>query len=146
MDGRPGCESDFAVIGAGLAGLAAALGLSAAGADVTVFEARERVGGRVVSAPRPPAEAPPLVLDLGAQWVGPGQTRILSLIEELGLHLDAADTPGRTLWGIGGELKQGGATLPPLPPLALAEVLASAALLTLMSKSIQPEAPWKALR
>ena len=146
MDGKPDRGADFAVIGAGLAGLAAALGLSAAGADVTVFEARERVGGRVVSAPRPPAEAPPLVLDLGAQWVGPGQTRILSLIEELGLHLDAADTPGRTLWGIGGELKPGGATLPPLPPLALAEVLASAALLTLMSKSIQPEAPWKALR
>jgi monoamine oxidase len=144
MDGKPDRGADFAVIGAGLAGLAAALGLSAAGAEVTVFEARERVGGRVVSAPRPPAEAPPLVLDLGAQWVGPGQTRILSLIKELGLHLDAADTPGRTLWGIGGELKQGGATLPPLPPLALAEVLASAALLTLMSKSIQPVAPWTA--
>ncbi|MDX6418489.1 MAG: monoamine oxidase [Trebonia sp.] len=146
MGGKPDRQSDFAVVGAGLAGLATALGLSATGADVTVFEARERVGGRVVSAPQPPTETAPLVLDLGGQWVGPGQTRILGLIEELGLHLDAAGTSGQALWGLGGDLKQGGAALPPLPPLALAEVLTSAALLTLMSKSIQPEAPWKAPR
>jgi monoamine oxidase len=38
-----------AVIGAGFSGLAAAYELSRAGADVTVFEARNRVGGRVVS-------------------------------------------------------------------------------------------------
>src|SRR5450759_5082045 len=37
------------VIGAGFAGLAAAYELSRAGADVTVLEARNRVGGRVVS-------------------------------------------------------------------------------------------------
>src|SRR5580704_6857829 len=93
MDGKPDRGADFAVIGAGLAGLAAALGLSAAGADVTVFEARERVGGRVESAPRPPAEAPPLVLDLGAQWVGPGQTRILSLIRNSACTLTRPTRP-----------------------------------------------------
>ena len=37
------------VIGAGFAGLAAAYELSRAGADVTVLEARNRVGGRVLS-------------------------------------------------------------------------------------------------
>jgi len=37
------------VIGAGFAGLAAAYELSRGGADVTVLEARNRVGGRVVS-------------------------------------------------------------------------------------------------
>ncbi|MCF3964223.1 FAD-dependent oxidoreductase [Streptomyces fuscigenes] len=40
---------DVAVVGAGLAGLAAALDLSARGADVLVLEAGERAGGRVAT-------------------------------------------------------------------------------------------------
>ena len=139
-------QVDFAVIGAGLAGIRTAVGLSAAGAAVTVFEARERVGGRVFSAPQPEASTarPPLVLDLGAQWVGPGQTEVLRFIKELGLHVVPTAVPGRAIWGLDGRLEQGGATLPPLPPRALAEVLVSGARVALMSKLIAPEAPWRA--
>jgi monoamine oxidase len=144
MGDKSDIVSDFVVVGAGLAGLKTALALCAAGADVTVFEARDRVGGRVVSAARPSDEMPALVLDLGAQWVGPGQTRMLGLIAELDLHLVAEGSPGLALWDLGGDLKTGGASLPPLPPLALAEVRMSAALVTLMSKRIPPVAPWKA--
>ena len=42
--------SRVVVVGAGFAGLRAAERLAARGADVTVLEARERVGGRVWSA------------------------------------------------------------------------------------------------
>ncbi|MEM1361784.1 MAG: FAD-dependent oxidoreductase [Pseudomonadota bacterium] len=54
----------IAVIGAGIAGLAAAQYLTEAGRDVIVFEARDRVGGRIwtkdlVGAP----------VDLGASWI-----------------------------------------------------------------------------
>ena len=42
-----------AVVGAGLAGLACAVDLARAGVDVTVFEARDRVGGRVWSGVMP---------------------------------------------------------------------------------------------
>ncbi len=121
MSGKRTSQVDFAVIGAGLAGIRTAVGLSAAGVSVTVFEARDRVGGRVFSAPQPEGSkaGPPLVLDLGAQWVGPGQTEVLRLIKQLDLHVVSTAVPGRAIWGLDGRLEQGGAALPPLSPRAL---------------------------
>jgi monoamine oxidase len=156
MSGEPGRQADFAVVGAGLAGLRTAVSLSASGASVTVFEARERVGGRVLSAPGGadhtgasasyPGGRPALVLDLGAQWVGPGQTEMLRHIRELGLHVVPTAGPGRAIWGLGGHLAYGGAALPPVPPAVLAEVLVSGALVSLMSRTVPRQAPWRARR
>lgn len=55
----------FIVIGAGMAGLAAARQLTQAGHHVIVLEGRERVGGRTWTSERWP-DAP---LDLGASWI-----------------------------------------------------------------------------
>ena len=58
---------DVIVIGAGLAGLAAAERLGAAGRRVLVLEARDRVGGRVLTH----READlPVAIELGAEWIG----------------------------------------------------------------------------
>lgn len=148
MSGKPDSSTDFAVVGGGLAGLRIAVSLRAAGASVTVFEARDRVGGRVLSAPPVGGSAagPPLVLDLGAQWVGPGQTEMLQLIKELDLHVIPTAVAGRTIWGLDGQLKQGRATLPPLPPRALAEVLVSGARAALMTRRLAADAPWQAAK
>jgi monoamine oxidase len=57
---------DTLIIGAGLAGLAAAERLVAAGVAVTLLEARVRLGGRVWTEPGPGGAA----VDLGAEWIG----------------------------------------------------------------------------
>lgn len=143
-------RSDFAIVGGGLAGLSAAVALRAAGAAVTVLEARDRVGGRVLSAPADaiPASASgrPPVLDLGAQWVGPGQSEVLRWIRELGLHVRCCGVRGDALWQVDGQIRRGRPGLPPLPPRALAEVIAGAAAVRLMARQVDPAAPWRARR
>ncbi len=56
--------STAAVIGAGMSGLTAAKKLADAGVDVTVFEARDRIGGRVWT-----NDSLGPALDLGASWI-----------------------------------------------------------------------------
>ena len=73
------------VVGAGLAGLAAARDLIALGADVTVVDARDRIGGRVWTirdkfAERQHAEA-------GGDLIDEGQDEIRDLCKDLGLKL-----------------------------------------------------------
>ena len=74
---------DVVVVGAGLAGLVTARDAAAAGLDVLVVEARDRVGGRLLNAPLPGADGE--IVEAGGQWVGPGQDRIAALITDLGL-------------------------------------------------------------
>ena len=73
------------IAGAGLAGLAAARELTAAGATITVVEARDRVGGRVWTirdgfADGQHAEA-------GGDLIEGQQSEVRALTEELGLKL-----------------------------------------------------------
>jgi monoamine oxidase len=71
------------VVGAGLAGLVAADELARGGAEVVVLEARERVGGRVWSQTLPNGA----VVEMGAEYILPGNTQLLELVERFGLGL-----------------------------------------------------------
>lgn len=73
-------KATVAVIGAGYAGLTAALELHDAGIDVVVLEGSDRVGGRTLSERLEDG----LVLDHGGQWVGPTQTRLLATAARFG--------------------------------------------------------------
>ncbi|MBK8548875.1 MAG: FAD-dependent oxidoreductase [Saprospiraceae bacterium] len=74
------------ILGAGFAGLAAALALTRAGIQVTILEAGKRAGGRVFS--HKPEKADGQIIELGAEWVGASHERLIALCNEFGLTLE----------------------------------------------------------
>lgn len=81
MTAKNPTRADVVVVGAGLAGLAAARYLDAAGISVVVLEARDRVGGRTCT-----EFVNGVPLEMGGQWVGEEQRRILTLAQEVGVE------------------------------------------------------------
>jgi monoamine oxidase len=73
--------TNVVVVGAGFAGLAAALELRDAGLAVTVVEARDRVGGRVHSVELDNGE----IAELGAEWIFAEDEALQATIDRLGL-------------------------------------------------------------
>jgi monoamine oxidase len=71
------------VVGAGYAGLITAEALTSAGWDVTVLEARDRVGGRAWT----DRLANGAIIERGAEWVEDVQIEMLALCERLGIPL-----------------------------------------------------------
>ena len=82
---KPKKPKSVIVIGAGFAGLAAAYRLKKKGIAVTVLESRNRPGGRVFS--HKVDTHNPLVIELGAEWVGNSHERVIQLCADFGLEL-----------------------------------------------------------
>lgn len=89
---------EVAIVGAGIAGLSAAAALARRGVDIVVLEARDRVGGRLLS-----VEA---AVDLGATWFWPDEQAVHGLAEELGLTTFPQHLAGDALFDRDGTLVQ----------------------------------------
>ena len=83
-------DPQVVIIGAGVAGLTAARELAAAGARVLVLEARDRLGGRVMT--QHTAEGP---VELGAEFVHGAFPETLAVVQEAGLRLREVVRPPR---------------------------------------------------
>jgi len=79
-------DPDVVVVGAGIAGLACAWRLRQAGVGVSLYEAQERVGGRMFSLRGHFGDDQ--VCELGGELIDSGHVRIRALAAELGLELD----------------------------------------------------------
>ena len=108
--------------------------------DVVVVEARDRVGGRTLNHSIGEGK----VVEVGGQWVGPGQERILSLIDELGLETFDTYGTGKNLFEHGGRLSTYQGAIPKVNPVALMDVQLAMTRLERMARTVPPESPWKA--
>jgi monoamine oxidase len=130
------------VVGAGLAGLAAARSLVASGREVLVLEARSRVGGRTEGLHL--ADGTPL--ELGGQWIGHTQTRMYELVAELGLEtFRTYNDEGSMLVDVAGRRTRlsphRGAT-PRFGPFALLDLAQGMARFNRLSSRVSLEQPW----
>ncbi len=89
-----GVDTEVCVVGAGMAGLACALDLQAAGLEVTVLEADDRAGGRVGG---PPSGQEDLVVDRGFQILLTDYPELQRRVDLDALDLQAFD-PGAQIW------------------------------------------------
>jgi monoamine oxidase len=91
-------RTQVAIVGAGLAGLQAARLLGAADVEFVLLEARDRLGGRILSvdeAGRPAGDG----FDLGPSWYWPRmQPAIADLVAELGLPAFAQNGDGDVIF------------------------------------------------
>ena len=83
---------DFAIIGAGAAGLGAAHALQGSGLATIVLEARDRVGGRGFTV----QAAPDVIFDLGCGWLhSADRNSFVSIAEHLNVEIDRTLPPWR---------------------------------------------------
>ena len=127
------------VIGAGLAGLTAAVELAAAGAEVTVLEARDRVGGRMHGVP----VSADVVADGGAAYLGVRHTELLAMLREYGLGLASTAMVGDSTFLVSERRTTTASRVPPLDAVALGDLFDR---LEDLVAQVRPDAPWESPR
>ncbi len=137
---------DVAIVGAGFAGLTAAIKLQRHGKSVMVLEARNRVGGRAHNHHLGGGE----ISEAGATFVGPTQDHILRLAERFGVRKFATYDEGDNVYyrdGIRLTYSDKTATgiVPPDPTIA-PDAAAVVTRLDQLSTQVPVDAPWEAGR
>lgn len=133
---------DAVVVGSGLSGLAAAQELTNANKTFIVLEARDRVGGRVYAKKLPSGRG----VEMGAEFIGPTQDRVIDTVHKLGLEFYETPVDGENIFFTNNEAKRFrdifGALVPPsslLDTLKMAEIQDK---VNGIAKQIDPQAPW----
>ena len=131
---------DVIVIGAGVTGLTAAHRLNQAGRKVVVVEARDRVGGRLLT-----DRVDGVDLEIGGQWVSPDQQALLDLLDELALTTFSRHREGDSVYvSRSTERRRFTGELLPIEEEAAAEMTQAIEVLDELAAAMDPERPWAA--
>jgi monoamine oxidase len=130
---------DVIVIGAGLAGLAAARDLLIGGADIVVLEARHRPGGRVEQTKLRDGR----LVQLGGEVIGTFHDAYRELVKELGLTLEPSfpSLPGDQTWDLA-EGRSISAGFPWMTENDRATYAHAEDAFRLLARQIDPNDPW----
>lgn len=127
---------DVIIVGGGFAGLSAARALRRKGVRFILLEARDRVGGRAFT--RGNAEQR---LDMGAQWIGPGQPEITKIAAEFAFAVNDRPSGGRDIHYLPHADHEGPGTIPERSSLDIAEALEAVHRLDELSQTVDLEHP-----
>jgi monoamine oxidase len=134
-------DVDYCVVGAGFAGLTAALRLKQAGSSVALLEARDRVGGRTYTEIRSDGSW----IDRGGAWIGPGQDRVYALMAEFGVPAYKQYIDGESMMIVGGKQHRYAGAIPwTVSPWATVNLGIGLIKVRRMCRSIPLHAPWQA--
>ncbi len=126
------------IIGAGLSGLMAGRELQRRGLDsFVVLEASDRVGGRTLNMPIGGGH----IVEVGGEWIGPGQDSIAALIGELGIGVFDSYYDGDTTYDIEGAISRG--LLPDMSLTEAADFTKVAWQLDRLCKKMPVGEPWR---
>lgn len=133
----PLCHYDVVIVGAGFSGLHAAR-LLARKYSVLLLEANDQVGGRV----RNHTFANGDIVDIGGQWLGPGQERMYKLTQDMQRAIFPLYNRGDNLLITGTKRVRYQGTIPKLNKVALLDLGQLMARFERMARQIDPTQPW----
>jgi monoamine oxidase len=107
---------------------------------VVVLEARDRVGGRTLNHSLGGGK----VVEVGGQWVGPGQDRIIARARELGITTFKTYTRGAQVLDYDGRLSHFTGLIPPLPADDAADFGSLLLKVSQLQSTVPLDRPWTA--
>ena len=133
-------EFDVIIVGAGISGLAAAKHLVKNKKKVCILEAQNRVGGRIFSKTTPSGK----VIDLGAQWIGEGQSNLISLLSEYSIKKFPDIAVGKHIQFLNNELRTYTNSIPDLGIIHLIDFYLALYRIEKDGESVSLDTPYKA--